>query len=50
LADQPQLFKAKAEQTFSEILKVSLSKSEGAKFAMPDWAMEVIKDEFHVNT
>jgi hypothetical protein len=48
LADDPRAFKAKAEQTFSEVLAVALRNSQEAKLSIPDWAMPVIQEEFHI--
>jgi hypothetical protein len=41
--------KFKAEETFSEILEVSLKNAQEARYSMPLWAVSVISDEWHVD-
>jgi len=48
LAGDARLFKARAEEAFAEVLAVALKDSEGAKCNIPDWALPVIREEFHV--
>ena len=40
--------KAQAEASFSEILLVSFKNAAEAKLSIPDWALPVIREEFHV--
>jgi hypothetical protein len=47
LASDPRSFKQKAEHTFSEILAAALRNSAQAKLSIPEWAMLVIREEFH---
>jgi hypothetical protein len=49
LADDARAFKAKAEETFSEVLAVVLRNSQEAKLSIPDWAMPLIQEEFHIH-
>jgi len=49
LANDARAAKAKAEVTFHDILAVALERSKDARFKIPDWAMSVIKEEFHLN-
>jgi hypothetical protein len=42
--------KAKCEETFAEILGVSLRNAQESSFVMPDWAVNLIKDEWHVRS
>lgn len=49
LANDARAAKAKAEVTFHDILAVALERSKDAQFKIPDWAMSVIKEEFHLN-
>ena len=49
LAGDPRAFKAKAEQTFSEIMKTVFMKAAEAKIAVPAWALHAIKDEYRAD-
>ena len=45
----PRTAKAKAEESFSEILLVSFKNASEAKLSIPDWALSAITEEFHVH-
>ena len=50
LAGDPLAFKAKAEETFVEIMStVSFLKAREAKIAVPEWAWKAIREEFRAN-
>ena len=45
----PRTAKAKAEESFSEILLVSFKNAKDAKLSIPEWALSAITEEFHVH-
>lgn len=45
----PRTAKAKAEESFSEILSVSFKNAKDAKLSIPEWALSAITEEFHVH-
>ena len=45
----PRTAKAKAEESFSEILLVSFKNASEAKLSIPEWALSAITEEFHIN-
>jgi hypothetical protein len=45
-AGEPRMFKAKAEETFSEIMKTVFAKAREAKLPVPAWAMPAIREEY----
>ena len=49
LASEPLSFKAKAEETFSEIMKGVFEKAQKAKLEVPGWAIGAIRNEFRYN-
>src|SRR5262249_12332983 len=46
LAANPRAFKAKAEQTFSEIMATVFTKARVAKVELPAWAHNAIREEY----
>jgi hypothetical protein len=46
LAGDPLVFKAKCEETFSEIMKRVFEKAQHAKLEVPGWAIGAIRDQF----
>ena len=49
LAGDPLAFKAKAEETFVEIMSTVFLKAREAKIAVPEWAWKAIREEFRAN-
>ena len=46
LAGDARAFKAKAEETFAEIMKTVFSKAREAKLELPAWALHAIREEY----
>src|SRR5246500_1607619 len=46
LAGDARAFKAKAEETFSEIMKTVFTKAREAKIALPAWALHAVREEY----
>jgi hypothetical protein len=45
-AGEPRMFKAKAEESFAEIMKGVFAKALEAKLPVPAWAMPAVRDEY----
>jgi hypothetical protein len=45
-ASEPRKFKAKAEESFAEIMKAVFVKAREAKLPVPPWAMPAVRDEY----
>ena len=45
-ASEPRKFKAKAEESFAEIMKGVFVKAREAKLPVPAWAMPAVRDEY----
>ena len=46
LAGDPRAFKAKAEETFAEIMAQAFAKAREAKIEVPAWAIPAIREEY----